>query len=291
MVVPRFPDRDGVITGPAHRMGQHRTLTMVHEAGGDRVAVYDIENEQGTPIYVHAKVVVIDDEVALLGSDNLNRRSWTHDSELSIAVVPSKRGTVLQPPSHETQAALQKVYLDSGYGIRPVVEAILMHPDFHSGPAMVKPPVVYHAGLMRTLGRTIERGDWSWLSDQMGQRLFYPPNVGGWPGGRAWLSGRAVVARANFAATLAGGGLGPGAGPPDLGELALRLGGADRPAEAIARCQKPMPDVQNAPAFWTSVANAYKGNDAVVLDLFNEPFPDIPAGNVDAGWRCYRDGP
>jgi phosphatidylserine/phosphatidylglycerophosphate/cardiolipin synthase-like enzyme len=87
VVVPRFPDRDGVITGPAHRMGQRRTLTMAHEAGGDRVAVYDIENERGTPIYVHAKVVVIDDEVALLGSDNLNRRSWTHDSELSIAVV------------------------------------------------------------------------------------------------------------------------------------------------------------------------------------------------------------
>jgi phosphatidylserine/phosphatidylglycerophosphate/cardiolipin synthase-like enzyme len=91
VVVPRFPDRDGVVTGPAHRMGQHRTLTMVREAGGERVAAYDIENDRGTPIYVHAKVVVIDDEVALLGSDNLNRRSWTHDSELSIAVVDNER--------------------------------------------------------------------------------------------------------------------------------------------------------------------------------------------------------
>jgi endoglucanase len=61
-------------------------------------------------------------------------------------------------------------------------------------------------------------------------------------------------------------------------------------SEAVARCQKPMPDAQNAPAFWTSVANAYKGNDAVVFDLFNEPFPDIPANSVDAGWRCFRDG-
>jgi phosphatidylserine/phosphatidylglycerophosphate/cardiolipin synthase-like enzyme len=91
VVVPRFPDRDGVITGPAHRMGQERALTMAREAGRDRVAVYDIENERGTPIYVHAKVVVIDDGVALLGSDNLNRRSWTHDSELSIAVVDDER--------------------------------------------------------------------------------------------------------------------------------------------------------------------------------------------------------
>jgi phosphatidylserine/phosphatidylglycerophosphate/cardiolipin synthase-like enzyme len=91
VVVPRFPDRDGVVTGPPHRVGQRRTLDMVRDAGGDRVAVYDLENERGTPIYVHAKVVVIDDEVALVGSDNMNRRSWTHDSELSIAVFDDER--------------------------------------------------------------------------------------------------------------------------------------------------------------------------------------------------------
>ena len=62
------------------------TLDLVRRAGGDRVAVYDLENEASTPIYVHAKVMVIDDEVALIGSDNMNRPSWTHDSELSIAV-------------------------------------------------------------------------------------------------------------------------------------------------------------------------------------------------------------
>ena len=61
-------------------------------------------------------------------------------------------------------------------------------------------------------------------------------------------------------------------------------------SEVIARCQKPMPDAQYAPQFWTSVANTFKGNDAVVLDLFNEPYPDIPAGNITAGWTCYRDG-
>jgi phosphatidylserine/phosphatidylglycerophosphate/cardiolipin synthase-like enzyme len=51
------------------------------------VAVYDLENELGTPIYVHAKVCVIDDVWAAVGSDNLNRRSWTHDAELSAAVL------------------------------------------------------------------------------------------------------------------------------------------------------------------------------------------------------------
>ena len=36
-----------------------------------------------------------------------------------------------------------------------------------------------------------------------------------------------------------------------------------------------MPDAQYAPQFWTGVANAFKGNDAVVFDLFNEPYPDM----------------
>ena len=37
-----------------------------------------------------------------------------------------------------------------------------------------------------------------------------------------------------------------------------------------------MPDAQYAPTFWTGVANAFKGNNAVVFDLFNEPYPERP---------------
>ena len=42
---------------------------------------------------MHAKVVVVDDVWAMIGSDNLNRRSWTHDSELSIAVLDRAHDT------------------------------------------------------------------------------------------------------------------------------------------------------------------------------------------------------
>nr|WP_281167632.1 phospholipase D-like domain-containing protein [Nocardioides halotolerans] len=52
----------------------------------DRVAIYGVENHAGTPVYVHAKACVIDDTWATIGSDNFNRRSWTHDSELSAVV-------------------------------------------------------------------------------------------------------------------------------------------------------------------------------------------------------------
>ncbi|QFZ19695.1 cellulase family glycosylhydrolase [Saccharothrix syringae] len=59
-----------------------------------------------------------------------------------------------------------------------------------------------------------------------------------------------------------------------------------------ATCQKPMPDMQHTPTFWTQVATAFKGNDAVVFDLFNEPYPDASNNWSDmaAAWRCLRDG-
>jgi phosphatidylserine/phosphatidylglycerophosphate/cardiolipin synthase-like enzyme len=90
-VVPRYPDQDGRLTGPPNRIGQQAALDLVRAAGGDRVAVYDLENAEGTPIYVHAKVCVIDDVWVAVGSDNLNRRSWTHDAELSAAVLDGTR--------------------------------------------------------------------------------------------------------------------------------------------------------------------------------------------------------
>jgi phosphatidylserine/phosphatidylglycerophosphate/cardiolipin synthase-like enzyme len=91
VVVPRHPDRNGALSGPAERVGQHDMFERVRSAGRDRVALYDLENEAGTPVYVHAKVVIVDDVLAMIGSDNMNRRSWTHDSELSIAVLDDER--------------------------------------------------------------------------------------------------------------------------------------------------------------------------------------------------------
>jgi len=97
IVVPRHPDRDGRISGRAARAAQWRAIDKLAGAGGPRVAVYDLENEQGTPIYVHAKTVIIDDVWAMVGSANLNRRSWTHDSEVACAVVDQERDA--RPPT------------------------------------------------------------------------------------------------------------------------------------------------------------------------------------------------
>ncbi|MDQ3764295.1 MAG: DUF2183 domain-containing protein [Actinomycetota bacterium] len=92
-VAPRFPDVEKKIYLDTARLGHGQGLAMVYESGGDRVQILDVENHQGWPVYVHAKVCIVDDVWAAIGSANLNVRSWTHDSELSAAVLDDERDT------------------------------------------------------------------------------------------------------------------------------------------------------------------------------------------------------
>jgi hypothetical protein len=55
-------------------LGQYEVMRACAAAGGDRFAVYDLENHEGTPVYVHAKAVVVDDVWAMAGSDVTTRR-------------------------------------------------------------------------------------------------------------------------------------------------------------------------------------------------------------------------
>jgi hypothetical protein len=58
-------------------------------------------------------------------------------------------------------------------------------------------------------------------------------------------------------------------------------------SSAQATCQKPMPDAAQAIPFWTSVASTFKGNNAVIFDLFNEPYASRATGDTTTGWQCW----
>jgi uncharacterized protein (DUF1800 family) len=98
------------------------------------------------------------------------------------------------PPSVSDRQALESLYVSGGYQVRPVLEAILLHPDLHAGPRMVKPPVVFLAGVLRMLQRGIDGEYWTWYSEGAGQRLFYPPDVSGWDDSR-WLDTSTIRGR------------------------------------------------------------------------------------------------
>lgn len=125
------------------------------------------------------------------------------------------------PPAAATQAALEALYRRS-FQVRPVVEAILRHPDLYRGPRMIKPPAVYAAGLLRARGRGIDTTAWTKLGLAAGQRLFYPPNVSGWDESR-WLDTATFRGRWYLAATALGPGLAtPPAATADAAQLVSR---------------------------------------------------------------------
>jgi hypothetical protein len=121
------------------------------------------------------------------------RLCWEHPLHPSFLVDKLWSYFIPTPPDDGTRAALEGAYTAGGSVVLPLVEAILMHPDLYRGESMVKPPVVFAAGLVRTLGKGVGGAIFTW-TEMAGQRLFYPPNVDGWHD-HAWLDTTTMRAR------------------------------------------------------------------------------------------------
>jgi uncharacterized protein (DUF1800 family) len=152
----------------------------------------------------------------------------------------------------------------SDYDIAALVKTMLASRHFYSGHAFrqrIKSPVEYVLGAVRAVYRQYGEGEAEYrpLPQQalvsrigaMGQYLFAPPNVKGWPGGRAWLNTSTVLERDNFAGALAMGTLWTNVTPG--------------PTAAIA----------TAPSASGSTAVGKSVNQAAPADMPEEPVPPI----------------
>ncbi len=72
---------------------------MVDEASGDRVQILDLETRRVRRVYVHAKRCVVDDVWALVGSTNLNVRSFACLRAGGASALPYQRLTNTQRSS------------------------------------------------------------------------------------------------------------------------------------------------------------------------------------------------
>ncbi|HEX8104825.1 MAG TPA: DUF1800 family protein [Solirubrobacteraceae bacterium] len=109
-----------------------------------------------------------------------------HPLHPSFLVLKLWSAFIAVPPPEDQRKVLERVYLANGFRVRPVVEAILRHRLLYEGPALVKPPVVQAAGLLRAIGRGIETIAWTGETAGAGQHLYHPPNIAGWREDR-WL--------------------------------------------------------------------------------------------------------
>ncbi|TCM52193.1 phosphatidylserine/phosphatidylglycerophosphate/cardiolipin synthase-like enzyme [Rhizobium sp. PP-F2F-G48] len=75
-----------------------RLMKLVRDADGfDRFRILYPVNDAGTPIYVHAKIMIADDRILKLGSANLNNRSMGYDTECDVLIeAPENRPETAQ---------------------------------------------------------------------------------------------------------------------------------------------------------------------------------------------------
>ncbi|MBF6600202.1 MAG: DUF1800 domain-containing protein [Dehalococcoidia bacterium] len=112
-------------------------------------------------------------------------------------------------PGAATLAPIAAVARSSGFSLRAVMRAVLTSDAFYAPQAyraQVKSPTEYVVGAARLLGVQGNGRGLAQASRLMGQVLFNPPDVSGWPGGRTWIGTSTWFARVNFAAALVNGG-------------------------------------------------------------------------------------
>jgi uncharacterized protein (DUF1800 family) len=135
-------------------------------------------------------------------------------------------GAVDDAALDELAAGLRERELDVGWAVETVLRSHRFFAEANLR-TRVSGPVEFVVGAARALEvfspppSTLALAEWA---ARMGQDLMHPPNVGGWPGGRAWLTSRTIVARGNFADALVRGNLTSPPSPFDLAALAARHG-------------------------------------------------------------------
>jgi hypothetical protein len=158
------------------------------------------------------------------------------------------------PPPDALLEPLCQSFRKSDYNVAALVQTILSSRHFYSEHAFrrrVKGPVEFVLGAVQAVYRRCDEGDPRYRPlpqrvlvgylDAMGQQLFAPPNVKGWPGARSWLNTSTLLQRDNFAAALAAGVLWAYAppGPAPASALAETPRDPSRPAVHSGKCEPP----------------------------------------------------
>lgn len=95
--------------------------------------------------------------------------------------------------------ALATRFYDSGYEITALLDAIFTSSWFYDDEnrgVKIKSPIELWAGIRRALPLTLGNPDAQILLQKaLGQVLFFPPSVAGWPGGRQWIDSSSLMLR------------------------------------------------------------------------------------------------
>lgn len=149
------------------------------------------------------------------GSKTVLGRSGTLDGDAVLDTLLAQPATarfitrklwlyLVSPTPDEATVKRLAAGFGRDYQIKPLLRALLLTPAFwQSSGQQVTSPVELTVGTVVTFGATVP--DWQALAQlnrRMGQDLFDPPNVRGWPGGDAWINSDSLLLRKQFLDSL-----------------------------------------------------------------------------------------
>ncbi len=149
-----------------------------------------------------------DGEKAFLGQtgrfsgDDIVRILLNHPRTAETIVEKLWREFVSLKPDPAEIRRLAALFRNGGYEMKPLMRALLQSASFRD-PAnragLVKSPVDLVVGTVRVLGLPVEeKTQLVRMMGGLGQIIFNPPNVKGWPGGESWITTNTLLLRQQF---------------------------------------------------------------------------------------------
>ncbi|SFV29964.1 DUF1800 domain-containing protein [Thermoflavifilum thermophilum] len=148
------------------------------------------------------------------------------------------RFLVNDEPDTEQVQLLANHFYESGYDSAALLERIFTSEHFYAPQnigAHIKSPVELIVGMQRLIPVTYPNPNiWLLFQRSLEQVLFYPPNVGGWPGGKSWIDSSSLMLRLRLPQVLYAGSvwnIRPKAMPDEIMDEDLQMQPATTSAE------------------------------------------------------------
>ncbi|MEM9707699.1 MAG: DUF1800 domain-containing protein [Pseudomonadota bacterium] len=209
---------------------------------------------------------------------------------------------VSDSPDPGEVARLTAVWRAADWEIKPLLREMFLSDAFWSIEArgsLVKGPVELIVSTIRSLGLEIEDlGELTWATEDLGQLLFFPPNVAGWPDGTQWINEATAGTRARVLTHLLEEARGPFEPPapraPEEIET-VELAPADlRVGRAFAIEAEALED-GGAVIFLSLFDMGFRGEDWRSLSLWMEIFPGedfaLALHTADCAETCFARWP
>jgi hypothetical protein len=185
------------------------------------------------------------------------------------------REFVSPTPDPKEVARIANQFRSNRYDIKVALRGLLLSDAFYvqeNRAVLIKSPVELTVGTLRQFNFSVPDAlPFAFTVAQLGQNLFSPPNVKGWPGGEAWINSTTLLARKQFLERLFRAQEMPQGMRVEMKEMGKVKGAGKIGMEGRERFAHAMEGIQFDAGKWLSQFNGDERTQAVRLVLASAP--------------------